>query len=146
MHMVQTELDDAQLLTLTGRLDAEAAPALEERCRQLIESQTRTLIINLGTLDYLGSAGLRTLLGAGKSLQNQNGKLVLVATPGPIRQLIALAGFDKIFPLCATVDEAAKQAPRQFRISHTNDSGAEILSVSAMVKTIRSTIGGSSPR
>src|SRR5262245_50410043 len=104
MQTVQTTLDGAQLLTLMGRLDAETAPQLEERCRQLIGNETRTLIINAGTLDYLSSAGLRTLLGAGKSLQSKSGKLILVAAEGPARQIIELAGFERILPLCFTVD------------------------------------------
>src|SRR5262245_48154236 len=86
MHTVQTELGDAQVLSLTGRLDAQAASELEQRCQQLIESRIRTLIINVGTLDYLSSAGLRTLLSTGKNLQSKNGKLVLVAPKGSMRQ------------------------------------------------------------
>ena len=109
MHAVQSDLGDAQLLTLTGRLDAESAPELEQQCERLITRETRMLIINVGTLDYLSSAGLRTLLGAGKKLQNNAGKLVLVAASGPVRQIVEAAGFDKIFPLCATVEEAAKK-------------------------------------
>src|SRR5262245_2843061 len=109
MHTVQTELGDAQVLSLTGRLDAEAAAELEQRCRQLIESHIRTLIINVSTLDYLGSAGLRTLLSTGKNLQSKNGKLILVAATGPVRQAIEHAGFDKVFQVCTTLDEATKQ-------------------------------------
>ena len=110
MQTVQTDLGGAQLLTLTGRLDAEAAPELEQRCARLIEGQSRRLIVDVSALDYLSSAGLRALLIAGKALQNRDGKLVLVATAGPVRRIVELAGFDKIFPLCATVDEAASQA------------------------------------
>lgn len=137
MHTVQTDLNTGQVLSLTGRLDAEAAPELEQRCRHLIESQSRTLIINLGNLDYLSSAGLRTLLSAGKSLQSKNGRLILVAAAGAMRQVIEHAGFDKIFPLCATVDEAARQTIRKFQVVHTNNSGAEILTVSGRVDAER---------
>ena len=110
MHTVQTDLGDAKLLTLTGRLDVETSTELEQRCARLIEGQTRKVIVNVGTLDYMSSAGLRALLITGKSLHSKKGKLVLVATAGPVRQIIEMAGFHKIFPLCATVDEAASQA------------------------------------
>ena len=137
MHTVQTDLSDAQLLTLTGRLDAEAAPELEHRCERLIGSQTRTLIVNVGTLDYLSSAGLRTLLSTGKSLQRQNGKLVLVAAAGPVRQIIEIAGFDKIFSLYATVDEAVKQTTGRSQVVHTKEWGADVLNVSGRVDAER---------
>ena len=137
MHTVQTELHGAQLLTLTDRLDAEAAPELEQRCERLIGRQTRTLIVNLSTLDYLSSAGLRALLSTGKSLQEKNGKLVLIATPGPVRQIIELAGFDKVFPLHATVEEAVKQTTGQSEVLHTKEWGADVLNVSGRVDAER---------
>jgi len=137
MHAVQSDLGDAQLLTLTGRLDAESALELEQQCERLITRETRMLIINVGTLDYLSSAGLRTLLGAGKKLQNNAGKLVLVAASGPVRQIVEVAGFDKIFPLCATVEEAAKKASASFQIRHTNQWGVDVLNVSGRVDAER---------
>ncbi len=137
MHTVQTDLGDGQLLTLTGRLDAEAAPELEQRCARLIGSQTGTLIVNVGRLDYLSSAGLRALLSTGKSLQRQNRKLVLVATAGPVRQIIELAGFDKIFPLYVTVDEAVKETGGRSQVLHTKEWGADVLNVSGRVDAER---------
>jgi anti-anti-sigma factor len=137
VHTVQTDLNDGLLLTLTGRLDAEAAQELAERCDQLIQNQTRTLIVDVGTLGYLSSAGLRTLLGAGKNLQSQNRKLVLVAAPGPVRQIIEVAGFDKIFPIYATVDEAVNQTAGKSQVSHTKEWGADVLTVSGRVDAER---------
>jgi len=135
--MVQTELENAKLLSLTGRLDAEAAPDLEQRCRQLIERDTQTLIVNVGTLDYLSSAGLRTLLGAGKSLQNKGGKLIVVAAEGPVRQIIELAGFGKVFAICGTLEEAGRYSGPKFGISHSTNSGAEVLTISGRVDAER---------
>ena len=137
MHAVQTDLSDGQLLTLTGRLDAETAPELERRCERLIGNQTRRLIVNVGTLDSLSSAGLRTLLSTCKSLQKQNGKLVLVAVAGPVRQIIELAGFEKIFPLYATVAEAVKQTTGASQVLHTKEWGADVLNVSGRVDAER---------
>ncbi len=137
VHTDQTDLSGGQLLTLTGRLDAEAASELAQRCERLIGGQTRTLIVNLGTLDYLSSAGLRTLLATGKSLQTQNGKLVLVAAAGPMRQIIELAGFEKIFPFYATVDEAVKQTTGRSQVLHTKEWGADLLTVSGRVDAER---------
>ena len=137
MHTVQTDVGDAQLLTLSGRLDAEVAPELEQRCAQLLEGQCRNLIVNVGTLEYLSSAGLRVLLVTGKDLQRQNGKLILVAPAGAVRQIVELAGFDKIFPLHATVDEAVKQTTGRSQVLHTKEWGAEVLKISGRVDAER---------
>ena len=135
MHSVQTKLGDAQVLTLTGRLDAEAVPVLEQQCEQIIASETRMLIVNVGTLDYLSSAGLRALLGAGRKLQTHEGKMVLVAASGPVRRILELAGFDKMFPLCATVEEAVTTGGS--RVLHTKEWGADVLNVSGRVDAER---------
>ena len=100
MRIVQTELDGAQVLTLTGRLDAEAAPELEQRCRVLIESETRTWIINPGTLDYLSSAGLEVLLKA------RHGRMILCGPIPAVQQVLKLSGFDKLFPIVSELSEA----------------------------------------
>ena len=137
MHTIQTEISNGQLLTLTGRLDAASAPEWAQLSERLIGSQIKTLIVNVGTLEHLSSAGLRTLLGTGKSLQRQNGRLVLVAPPGPVRQIIEVAGFDKIFALYETVDEAVKETTGKSQVLHTKERGADVLTVSGRVDAER---------
>ena len=106
MHTVQTELHGAQLLTLTDRLDAEAAPELEQRCERLIGRQTRTLIVNLSTLDYLSSAGLCALLNLAKLAKARQSRLILCGPTPAVRQILNLSGFDKILPISEELSEA----------------------------------------
>jgi anti-anti-sigma factor len=65
-------------VSLRGRLDTETAPLLDERLRPLVDSPAVTaLLFDLEGLEYLSSAGIRTLVRARKALQGRGGGVVL---------------------------------------------------------------------
>src|SRR5688572_12927464 len=88
MNVTTALTGDTQTFTLTGRLDSDAAPGFERQCSEDLRSETRSLILDLTGLEYLSSAGLRTILSAGKGIQARGGKLVLCVQKGLIRQII----------------------------------------------------------
>src|SRR4051794_26938978 len=108
MKMTSSQLGEAQVFTLNGRLDSEAAPEFERQCLKEIRGETMTLIVDLSPLEYLSSPGLRTILSAGKTLQAKEGKLVLCVQKGQTRQIVEAVGFHKMFIVCADLEDAAK--------------------------------------
>ena len=65
-------------VSLRGRLDTETAPLLDERLRPLLDSTAVTaLLFDLEGVEYLSSAGIRTLVRARKALQARGGGVVL---------------------------------------------------------------------
>jgi len=108
MKMSSSQLGDAQVFTLTGRLDSEATPEFERQCLKEIRGETMTLILDLSGLEYLSSAGLRTILSNGKTLQAKEGKLVLCVPKGQTRQIVEAVGFHMMFIVCGNLEEAGK--------------------------------------
>jgi anti-anti-sigma factor len=137
MQITQSNLGDAKVLALSGRLDAEAASELEARCERLVQSGARTMILNLTSLDYLSSAGLRAILSGGKTLQAGDGKLVLVIPEGTARQIVEAAGFDKVFTVCRTMQEAGKYTVGNFQIHLRKDWDVDIMTVYGRVDAER---------
>jgi len=137
MQIAQSNLGDAKVLALSGRLDAETASELEARCERLVQSGARTLILNLTSLDYLSSAGLRAILSGGKTLQAGDGKLVLVIPEGTARQIVEAAGFDKVFTVCSTMQEAGKHTVGNFQIHLRKDWDVDIMTVYGRVDAER---------
>jgi len=137
MKVLPSQMGDAQVLSVSGRLDSEAAAEFEDQCLKAVNSGVRTLILNLTTLDYLSSAGLRTLLSTGKTLQAREGKLVLCAQKGPILQIIEAAGFHKLFPVCASLDEAGKHTSGNFRVHVHKEWEVDVLTVYGRVDAER---------
>lgn len=80
---------------LCGRLDAARAEALLDEFASIPPS----CVIDLRDLEYISSAGLGLLFAAHKRLSDTGGGLRLVNLRPHIRELFAIAGFDKIFAL-----------------------------------------------
>ncbi len=57
MEITERRAADIVTLTVSGKLDSTTAKAFEERILTRIESGDRRFIIDLGQLDYIGSAG-----------------------------------------------------------------------------------------
>ena len=56
------------IIRIVGRLDTITAPALDKAINEDI-GDTRNLILDMKSLEYISSAGLRVLLGAQKKMQ-----------------------------------------------------------------------------
>jgi anti-anti-sigma factor len=95
----------------------------------LIQSGTRSLLLELSSLEYLSSAGLRSLLVVGKALKELEGKLVLVCGPGLPRQILQSAGYDKLFPISNSLEEAQKHTTGTFRLVMTKDWDIDIMNL-----------------
>ncbi len=70
-------------VSLSGRLDTETAPSLDDRLAVLLALPAVTaLLFDLAGLEYISSAGIRTLVKARKGLEARGGGMV-VARPTP---------------------------------------------------------------
>jgi anti-anti-sigma factor len=109
MDIVESRSGGAVTLAVTGRLDNATSPAFEERVLAHIGAGDTRLIIDLSGLDYISSIGLRVFMLAAKRLAPLGGRMVVCALTPPIKQVFEIAGFPRIFPITATLDEAAVQ-------------------------------------
>ncbi len=95
-----------EVVRLKGRLDATNAPDLERELGPIIDKAMATLLVNLKDLDYISSAGLRTLLMAAKLMKKKGGTVALCALQAPVKEVFDIAGFTELFPIYDT-EEAA---------------------------------------
>ncbi|HEY5911094.1 MAG TPA: STAS domain-containing protein [Verrucomicrobiae bacterium] len=137
MNLTVSQTGDTQIFVLQGRLDSESTTELEKRCREEIKSDTRALILDLTGLEYVSSAGLRTILGAGKLMESRSGRLVLCAGQGLPRQILENAGFHKLFRICASLDEAGKFSSGTFRVHMHKEWEVDVMTVYGRVDAER---------
>jgi len=94
---IEKQLNGAELvLTLEGRLDTTTAPELEAEIKVL--SGVESLTLDMKSLDYLSSAGLRVLLAAQKTM-NKQGKMVLRNVNETIMEVFEITGFVDILTI-----------------------------------------------
>ena len=82
------------ILRVVGRLDTVTAPALDKTIQEAI-GETGTLILDLESLEYISSAGLRVLLGAQKKMQ-KIGTMKLVNVCEAVMEVFEMTGFADI--------------------------------------------------
>ncbi len=103
---------DLRVVTLTGRIDAAAAPTVRDRVREAVAAGARHVVIDLADVSFLSSSGLRILLLLARELRRQNCDVRLCAARPHVAEVFRLTGFDQIFELYPSREAAVESIPR----------------------------------
>jgi anti-anti-sigma factor len=76
-----------QVVKLSGRLDTLTAPDLDEVLAPPALQDTRTLVFDMAELDYISSAGLRSILVANKAMKASGGRSCVLSVQPQIRKV-----------------------------------------------------------
>ncbi|OCT11287.1 hypothetical protein A8709_06320 [Paenibacillus pectinilyticus] len=106
MNITEQLQGDVVVVTLEGRLDGNTSASLESAFAKLVEQGNGKFVFNLQGLDYVSSAGLRSLLSAAKMVKVIQGKLALSRMNENVKEVFDMSGFSSIFKLYETEDEA----------------------------------------
>ena len=106
MDILQKKIDDIQIVTLGGRLDAYSSNDVERQLNSLIEANEVKIILNLTGLEYISSSGLRVLLAALKKSRKGSGDLRLAAMRPSVKEVFDIAGFTQLFQIFNEEKEA----------------------------------------
>ena len=79
---------------LEGRLDTTTSPVLEVELKSSLDGVTE-LIMDFEKLEYISSAGLRVLLSAQKTMNNQ-GSMKVIHVNETIMEIFEVTGFSDI--------------------------------------------------
>lgn len=96
------------IVSLNGRMDAVTSPEFEKRLSEMIVAGESNFLINLGHLEYISSAGLRSILTIAKLLKAKEGKILIAGLQGPVKDVFTISGFGAIFKIYETEQEALK--------------------------------------
>ncbi len=98
--------EEIQVLRPQGRLDSTSSPGLEKQATELIDGGERRLLIDLGGLDYISSAGLRAALAVAKRMNAAGGRLALCSLNPQIAEVFEISGVDSIIDIHASPESA----------------------------------------
>ena len=82
------------IIQIAGRLDTITAPSLDKIINEEI-GDTKNLILDIKSLEYISSAGLRVLLGAQKKMQ-KIGSMKVVNVCEEVMEVFEMTGFADI--------------------------------------------------
>jgi anti-sigma B factor antagonist len=115
MNIKNKTYSNVLVLSPVGRIDhansedfRDSIEPFVERCRQ----DGERLILDLGGVDYISSAGLRCFMLAEKQAKTQGGTIVVAAMQPVVREIFEISRFTLVFETFVTVHDAiAKLSP-----------------------------------
>jgi anti-anti-sigma factor len=99
---IDVKKDDtgAIVVGLSGRLDANSSPSLQQAFDEIEESLRKTsLTLDLSAMDYISSAGLRALLILQKKMLAAQGSLAIRNIRDSVREVFDMTGFSTLFKI-----------------------------------------------
>ncbi|MCX7908471.1 MAG: STAS domain-containing protein [Ignavibacteria bacterium] len=99
-------LNDIEIFSLKGILDAHTAPILENSMKETLENGLKKIIINFKNLEYISSAGLGVFMAFIEDTRNNNGDIKFSEMPDKIYSIFELLGFHLIFDILSNDEEA----------------------------------------
>jgi anti-sigma B factor antagonist/stage II sporulation protein AA (anti-sigma F factor antagonist) len=92
-----------------GRLDSATGPAFDEEVGRTIAGGANKLLLDMGELQFISSAGLRTVLHAAKQMKSLGGQLVLCSLNEQIKEVFEVSGFTRFLDISSSHEEAVSK-------------------------------------
>ena len=102
---VQQE-NNTTIVNVTGSVDALTAAELSKVLSSQITEGHANLAVDLTSVEFMSSAGLRTLLGAVKEARSNGGDLRIISTNPGVDKVLKMSGFNNIAKVFSSQAEA----------------------------------------
>jgi anti-anti-sigma factor len=106
MEINKTNHDTSVIVTVKGRLDAVTSPEFDQVVAGFLDEGDKDFVLDFGALDYISSAGLRSVLLAAKKLKARGKRLSLSALKDVVKEVFDIAGFSAILAVYPSTQAA----------------------------------------
>jgi anti-sigma B factor antagonist len=97
-----SQTKDVRVIEIIGRLDGDSAPEMGRLLDQAIDEGHRQLVLDLGSVDYMSSPGLREIVRVFKRVQQAGGDLRVANPSDRVIEIMELAGLDTVLQIYRT--------------------------------------------
>ncbi len=105
MKITNEKISELLIIHTEGRLDAITSVEFEKEVMPMIQQSEHPVLIDFGKLEYISSAGLRTVLILAKETKKSNNSLALCSLNETILEVFRISGFDTIVSIYPTIEE-----------------------------------------
>ena len=106
-EFVAIELENAQLLEVSGDFGRADIDRLQERLRQMNGSIAGgAVIVDLSGVKRIDSGGMRALSNAHQALAQHGIRQIVTGLSGDVREALCISGVEKLLETTETVDAA----------------------------------------
>ncbi len=97
LEITREDRGEEVFLRCSGRLDANQAGHLNEAIDRLVREGKYHISLDLTEIEYLSSAGIRSLMTQYKNLKAVNGDFAIVEMSAYVRQILGMVGMAGMF-------------------------------------------------
>lgn len=87
------------IITVSGDVDAQSAPQLDDRLSELVSQGEQNYVIDLSAVPFMDSSGLATLVKLFKRIRIGHGDIKLAGMRPEILKIFQLTRLDRVFDI-----------------------------------------------
>jgi anti-anti-sigma factor len=100
------ESERVSIVAPRGRLDLSSAPTFREQVRQLVDSGSARLVVDLGDVTFVDSSGLGSIIAGLKAARQAGGDLRIARPNQQVLLVLDLTSLDRVLRPYGTLEEA----------------------------------------
>jgi len=109
LHIVEKDLSGVTVLMLVGRLAlGEESNQRRAKIKEALAQGRKRLVLDLGNVNYIDSAGLGTLVAGYTSSQSQGAGMKLANLTKRFREQLSITKLVTVFEVFGSVEEAIR--------------------------------------
>ena len=133
MEYRSQKIVDVTLVEIQGRVDHSTAKdfdnALKPHLDQCVQGEQKKIIVDLGGVDLMTSAGLRVLMIAAKTGDKHKAEIAVAALQPGIQEIFKISRFDlilRVFPTVeAAIEDLSPEAVEEYKTHHQASAEGE---------------------
>jgi anti-sigma B factor antagonist len=106
LSLATRSVSDHTVLEIGGEIDVYTAPRLRERLIEMVGTGEKSVVVDLGRVEFLDSTGLGVLVGAHRRLRANAGSLTLVCPHERLLKIFRITGLDSVFEIHKSIESA----------------------------------------
>ena len=111
MSISHSDAGNVRTIAISGRLDVEGTNSVASQLEALVKDVKKGVVVDLSSLKFLASIGIRALIASAKEVKARGGKMVLVVDTGStVMMSIKATGMDQLVPVFDDPEAAEKAA------------------------------------
>jgi anti-anti-sigma factor len=107
MELQYSELEnEIRLIKLVGKLDIMGVNKVDVKFAGYCSGENARVLVDLSSVDYLASIGIRLLTLNAKSLLSRGGKMVLLSPVPAVKEVLEMTGIPAVIPMYDNLESA----------------------------------------
>jgi anti-sigma B factor antagonist len=103
--------ENLRRIVISGRLDMEGTDSVASQLAELTAAPKKGVVVDLSSVKFLASIGIRALIIGAKAVQKRGGKMVLVVDESStVVMSLRATGVDQLIPVFNNFSDAERAA------------------------------------